>query len=174
MTRPGIFFNGLIFFCLIAGNACALELSSRDIVEGEPVPDRFTCMGENVSPRLEWRNVPPQTQDFVLICDDPDAPTGTWVHWVLYNIPAAVRDLDQGVPAAEVLDDGSRQGVNDFQRFGYGGPCPPPGKPHRYIFTLYALDAPLPLGGRVRKERVVAAMQTHVLGKATVTGTYKR
>ncbi len=174
MARPRTFFIALILFCVTAGKACALELYSRDVIEGEPVADRFTCTGENVSPYLEWKNVPPQTQSFVLICDDPDAPTGTWVHWVLYNIPAVVRNLDEGIPAAEVLDDASRQGVNDFQRFGYGGPCPPPGKTHRYIFTLYALDAFLPLGGRVRKEQVIAAMQPHMLGKATLVGTYKR
>ncbi len=174
MVRVGIFFIGLMVLCLTAGRASALELQSRDIDEGAPIADVFTCTGRNISPHLEWEDVPPQTQSFVLICDDPDAPTGTWVHWVLYNIPAAARELDQGVPAAEVLDDGSRQGLNDFQRFGYGGPCPPPGKPHRYIFTLYALDAPLPLGGPVRKERVVAAMQPHVLDKASLTGTFKR
>ena len=172
--RAGIVFIGLLVLSLAAGTASALELRSRDVAEGEPIAGVFTCTGRNISPRLEWEDVPPQTKSFVLICDDPDAPTGTWVHWVFYNIPAAARGLEQGVPAAEVLDDGSRQGLNDFQRFGYGGPCPPPGKTHRYIFTLYALDALLPLGGPVRKERVVAAMQRHVLEKATVMGTFKR
>ncbi len=174
MARTGIFLIGSIVWLAAAGTASALGLHSGDMAEGEPLADVFTCAGRNISPHVAWEDVPPQTQSFVLICDDPDAPTGTWVHWVLYNIPAAARELEQGVPAAEVLDDGSRQGLNDFQRFGYGGPCPPPGKRHRYIFTLYALDAPLVLSGPVRKEQVVAAMQPHVLDKATVTGTYKR
>ena len=174
MVRKGIFIIVLIVAGLTAWPASGLELQSRDIAEGEPIAAVFTCSGRNISPQLEWEDVPPDTQSFVLICDDPDAPTGTWVHWVLYNIPAQVRELDQGVSTAEVLDDDGRQGLNDFQQFGYGGPCPPPGRPHRYVFTLYALDASLPLAGPVRKEQVVAAMQTHVLGKASLTGTFKR
>jgi len=174
MVRRGIIFIGLIAFFLSAARASALELHSRDITEGQPIPDVFTCSGQNISPQLEWSGVPPDTKSFALICDDPDAPTGTWVHWVVYNIPADSRKLDQAIFGVEVLKDGVRQGMNDFQQFGYGGPCPPSGKPHRYVFTLYALDAVLPLGGEVRKEDVVTAMQPHMLDKATLIGTYKR
>ena len=109
-----------------------------------------------------------------MICDDPDAPAGTWVHWVLYNVAASVTTLPEGVPADETVLDGARQGVNDFQRIGYGGPCPPHGGPHRYFFKLYALDAELRLGPRTTKADVMRAMQGHVLAEGRLIGTYKR
>ncbi|MGE5280260.1 MAG: YbhB/YbcL family Raf kinase inhibitor-like protein [Deltaproteobacteria bacterium] len=157
-----------------AGSATAMELTSRDIKQDMPIPDAFTCEGSDISPQLAWKDVPEGVESFVLICDDPDAPAGTWVHWVVYNIPADVRELAPGAPASERWGDGTRQGMTDFGRVGYGGPCPPPGKPHRYYFTLYALDARLSLERPVRKEEVVKALQPHLLGKAVLMGTYQR
>jgi len=175
MERFGFFFITLLVLGSTGKGAWALELQSRDIERDRPIADVHACTGRNISPHLEWESVPPGTKSFVLICDDPDAPTGTWVHWVVFNIPADVRELKRAVPASAVLEDGTKQGLNDFQGIGYGGPCPPPGRVHHYIFTLYALDKALALpAGRAHKREVVAALQSHVLGKASLTGTYKR
>src|SRR5258708_29814808 len=107
------------------------------------IPKKFTCDGPDLSPPLAWLGAPPGTQSFALILDDPDAPVGTWVHWVLYDLPADTGELPEGVARQEQLASGARQGRNDFGKIGYSGPCPPPGKPHRYLFKLYALDAKL-------------------------------
>jgi Raf kinase inhibitor-like YbhB/YbcL family protein len=121
-----------------------------------------------------WENPPPGTQAFALICDDPDAPGGTWVHWVIWNLPASAKGLVEGVPPTKVLSDGSAQGKNDFGRIGYGGPSPPPGKPHRYFFRLYALKEKLtPAAGASRRE-LGKAMEGKILGTAEVFGTYGR
>lgn len=152
----------------------ALELESSAFVHAGRVPQKFTCEGEDVSPPLSWRGAPPGTKSFAMICDDPDAPMGTWVHWVIYNMPAESSGLPEGVPRADSLSDGARQGYTDFQRTGYGGPCPPPGKPHRYFFKLYALDCKLSVKGKATKEGVLAAMEGHVLGQATLMGLYER
>jgi Raf kinase inhibitor-like YbhB/YbcL family protein len=136
---------------------------------------RYTCSGEDVSPPLTWQNVPQGTTSFALICDDPDAPGRIWVHWVIYNIPPAATGLGEGIPADEQLDDGSRQGRNDFRRTGYGGPCPPPGDPHRYFFKLYALDTLLDLEpGVTTKAELEAAMAGHVLAETQLMGTFGR
>lgn len=152
----------------------ALELESLVFVHGGRVPKKFTCEGEDVSPPLSWKGAPAGTKSFAVICDDPDAPMGTWVHWVIYNIPAASTGLPVGMSRADALSDGTRQGYTDFQRTGYGGPCPPPGKPHRYFFKLYALDGKLSVKGKATKEGVLAAMEGHVLGQATLMGLYER
>jgi Raf kinase inhibitor-like YbhB/YbcL family protein len=123
---------------------------------------------------LHWAGVPAGTKSFALICDDPDAPRGTWVHWVLWNLPPETRDLSEGIPPKEELSDGSRQGTNDFKKIGYGGPSPPKGKPHRYFFKLYALDAPLALKAGATKADVERAMRGHILGTAQLVGTYAR
>jgi Raf kinase inhibitor-like YbhB/YbcL family protein len=151
-----------------------IQLTSTAFAEGENVPKRYTADGENVSPPLKWTEPPQGTKGFVLICDDPDAPRGTWVHWVLFNLPADQRELEEGVPAQEALANGAKQGKNDFGKLGFGGPAPPAGKPHRYFFRLYALNAPLDLAAGATRGQVVAAMKGHVLAEGQLMGRYGR
>ncbi len=151
-----------------------LSLTTTAFPSNGPIPARYTCDGEDRSPPLTWRDAPAQTAAFALIMDDPDAPRGVFTHWVLYNLPADARELPEGVPSAERLPGGALQGVNDFGRVGYGGPCPPPGPAHRYRFTLYALDTPLGLGPRATKQAVLDAMRGHVLAEGQLVGTYQR
>jgi Raf kinase inhibitor-like YbhB/YbcL family protein len=152
----------------------AFEIKSSAFEPGQPIPKKYTCEGSDVSVSLAWTDPPAGTKSLALIADDPDAPMGTWVHWVAYDLPPEARGLPEGVPKQETLQDGTRQGLNDFRRVGYGGPCPPPGKPHRYFFKLYALDKKLGLPPRSTKSRVLDAMKNHVLVEAQVMGTYKR
>jgi Raf kinase inhibitor-like YbhB/YbcL family protein len=152
----------------------ALSLSSSAFAAGAEIPKQYTCDGADASPALSWRGAPAGTKAFALIVDDPDAPVGTWVHWVLYDVPADTTELADGGPRDATLPSGAKQGVNDFRKSGYGGPCPPPGKPHRYVFTLYALDAPTGLKPGARKADLLRAIQGHVLAQAELTGTYKR
>lgn len=152
----------------------AFEISSPAFQDGERIPDRHTCVGEDLSPPLRWEGAPEGTQSFALITEDPDAPGGTFVHWVLYNLPAAITELPEGVPRDKRLESGALQGVNDFRVVGYRGPCPPPGRPHRYYFILRALDAALDLGPGVTKGRLETAMQGRVLAEAKLMGTYGR
>jgi hypothetical protein len=156
------------------GVTMPLELESPDFISGGIIPKQFTCDGTDISPALEWKDPPGATQSFALIADDPDAPVGTWVHWVLLDLPANARTLGQNVRKIEQLADGSRQGRNDFGKIGYGGPCPPPGKPHRYSFKLYALDTKLDLKPGVTKNDVERAMQGHVLAQGEWMGRYSR
>jgi Raf kinase inhibitor-like YbhB/YbcL family protein len=142
--------------------------------DGEPVPARHTCEGEDLSPPLAWTGVPVGTRSFALICDDPDAPRGTWVHWLLWNLPADAVELGEGVPPRPELPSGARQGLNDSGDLGYGGPCPPPGGPHRYYFRLFALETSLNLPPGVNRSDLEAAMEGHVLAGATTMGTYER
>lgn len=134
---------------------------------GKPIPDKFTCEGEDVSPELILRDVPPNTKSLVLIVDDPDAPHGTFDHWVAWNIPGDTKNLKEGVALAQ-------QGKNGFGNIGYNGPCPPPGKPHRYFFKLYALNSLLTLSSGATKNMVENAMQGHIIGQAELVGTYQR
>jgi Raf kinase inhibitor-like YbhB/YbcL family protein len=153
----------------------AFLLTSAALKDGATIPGKYTCDGVDVSPPLAWSGAPAGTRCFALIADDPDAPAGSWVHWVVYNLPAAVSELPENVAKVEALDlAGARQGRNDFRRPGYGGPCPPPGPAHRYFFTLYALDAPLTLKAGAQSKDVETAMQGHVLGSAQLLGTYAR
>jgi Raf kinase inhibitor-like YbhB/YbcL family protein len=152
----------------------ALELTSPAFENQGVIPDIFTCQGQDISPALEWEGAPAGTQSFALICDDPDAPSGNWVHWVIYNISAGALGLPQGVPGTQSLERGAKQGITDFQRPGYGGPCPPPGKPHRYFFKLYALDGMLDIAGKVTREMLLQAMEGRILAQATLMGTYQR
>ena len=153
--------------------AVPFALTSTAFAEGEPIPSKYTCDGEDISPPLQWRDVPEGTRSFALIADDPDAPRGTWDHWLLYNLPAEARNLPEGVPAEAELSDGSRHGQNSWSRLGYGGPCPPSGT-HRYFFKLYALDTLLELDAGASKERLSQAMEGHVLAEAVLMGVYTR
>jgi Raf kinase inhibitor-like YbhB/YbcL family protein len=151
-----------------------LELVSGDFRHGERIPERFTCDGEDLSPALAWHGVPVETRSFALVCDDPDAPRGTWVHWLLYNLPAEAAELGAGVPSLPELPSKARQGINDGGDVGYGGPCPPAGKPHRYFFRLHALDTSLNLPPGVNRADLEQAMAGHVLAVGTLMGTYER
>jgi len=151
-----------------------MKISSDAFAANETIPKQFTCDGPDASPKLNWSEPPAKTQSFALIMDDPDAPVGTWVHWVLFDLPAETRELAEGVAKQEQLAGGARQGRNDFGKIGYGGPCPPPGSPHRYFFKLYALDAKLNLKAGVTKADVERAMKSHILAHAEVIGRYAR
>jgi Raf kinase inhibitor-like YbhB/YbcL family protein len=154
--------------------AMSLRLSSAAFEAGGTIPKQFTCDGPDLSPALEWSGAPPNTRSFSLLVDDPDAPAGTWVHWVLYDLPAETNQLAEGVPKDEQLSNGARQGKNDFRRIGYGGPCPPPGRAHRYFFKLYALDASLNLNAGASKADVEKTMAGRILAQATLMGRYKK
>jgi hypothetical protein len=151
-----------------------LQLTTTAFADSQPIPRRHAYDDQDLSPALQWSGVPPAAKSLALICDDPDAPKGTWVHWVIYNLPPATAGLSEGVPKSPELANGAKQGVNDYQRTGYGGPCPPPGKPHRYFFKLYALDLPPDLKSGLTKKDLVAAMDGHILAEGQLMGTYQR
>ena len=151
----------------------ALQLKSSVFSNGGAIPPKFTCDGPDVSPALSWNDPPPGTKAFALIMDDPDAPAGTWVHWVLYDLPAGVKQLPEGGPKAKDLEIGARQGSNDFQRIGYSGPCPPRGATHRYSFRLYALDQPTQLHAGAAKGDLERAMKGHILAQSELIGRFK-
>ena len=151
-----------------------MRLTSPEFKKNATIPSQFTCEAEDISPQIQWTNPPPGTKSFALISDDPDAPGGTWVHWVIWNIPADDRELPRAVAKDAALSNGIRQGITDFGRSGYGGPCPPPGKPHRYFFKLYALDTVLILPSSTRKKNLEEAMKGHILAQAELIGLYKR
>lgn len=155
------------------GDRMTLKLTSAAFEEGGMIPSRYTCDGENVSPPLSWSGVPETAKTLALVADDPDAPRGTWVHWVVYRIPATEKGLPENVPAREALDDGTRQGHNDFKNTGYGGPCPPSGA-HRYFFKLYALDVEPDLPPGVSKEQLLKASEGHVVAEGQLMGRYQR
>jgi hypothetical protein len=152
----------------------AFTLRSAAFEPGSRIPQIYTCDGRDISPPLRWSNAPPGTKSFALICDDPDAPMGTWVHWVVYNIPADTDRLSEALPSSEQLEGGALQGGNDFGRTGYGGPCPPRGKPHRYFFRLYALDGKLAAGAGLTKKALLRRMEGHILESAEFHGLYGR
>jgi Raf kinase inhibitor-like YbhB/YbcL family protein len=152
----------------------SIQLTSSAFTEGQAIPERYTCEGPDVSPPLEWAGVPDGAKSLALITDDPDAPAGTWVHWVLFNLPPDTTSLPEGIATEPELDNGARQGVNDFKRTGYGGPCPPPGKAHRYYFKLYALDTMIDPGEKARKKDVEKAMEGHIIAQGQLMGTYRR
>jgi Raf kinase inhibitor-like YbhB/YbcL family protein len=150
-----------------------LELVSTDFTPGGVIPKPLTCDGGDLSPALQWKAPPGSTQSFALIADDPDAPVGTWVHWVIFDMPPSLRSLPQNFPKSEQFPDGSRQGSNDFEKIGYGGPCPPSGT-HRYFFKLYALDTKLNLKSGSTKKDLERAMQNHILARGETMGRYSR
>ncbi len=151
--------------------ASEMELKSV-FKEGERIPVKYTCDGEDLSPPLEW-NPPEGVKSYVLIMEDPDAPIGTFIHWVMYDIPGDLTSLPEGVPKKGETKYG-KQGVNDFRQLGYGGPCPPPGKPHRYYFRLYALDTELDLEPGLSKRDVLSKIKGHVIAQAELMGIYGR
>lgn len=155
-----------------------MEITSPAFKPKEFIPKKHSCEGDDVSPPLAWAGLPKGTTSLALIMDDPDAPPGTWVHWVLYDLPGELAGLAEGLPKIESLPNGARHGacwgVASFDRVGYFGPCPPPGKPHRYFFKLYALDKKLGLPAKADKGAVLKAMKGHVLGQAELVGMYKR
>jgi Raf kinase inhibitor-like YbhB/YbcL family protein len=156
------------------GSAMAFTLTSPAISHGQAIPKKYTCDGADVSIPFTWTDPPDGTRTLALIADDPDAPVGEWVHWVLYDLPADTRELPEGVPHHKTLSDGSTHGKNDFGRFGYGGPCPPPGRPHRYVFTLYAVDRTLGLAPGATKAQLLKALKDHTLGQAQWMACYGR
>jgi Raf kinase inhibitor-like YbhB/YbcL family protein len=152
--------------------AADLELVSVAFLDGQAIPDRYTCGRENASPPLRWSGARNSPKSFAIICEDPDAPGGTWVHWVIFDIPGTAVEL--GEPGTAGIPETAVQGSNDFGQIGYGGPCPPVGPPHRYVFTVYALNIELKLKEGATKKDVVAAMQGHIAGEGQLTGVYMR
>jgi hypothetical protein len=164
----------LQFAADVLGNPMAtFRLKSSAFSNGGAIPQRFTRDGADVSPALSWNDPPTDTKAFALIMDDPDAPAGTWVHWVLYDLPVSVSELSEGVPKTKDLQNGARQGSNDFRRIGYGGPCPPHGAVHRYSFRLYALDQPTALPAGAGKRGLERAMKGHTLAQSELIGRFQ-
>jgi hypothetical protein len=156
------------------GATMKLHITSTAFAAGQPIPRRHAFDDQDLSPALQWSGVPPATKSLALICDDPDAPVGTWVHWVIYDLPPTIPGLDEGVSKSPELANGAKQGVNDYKRIGYGGPCPPPGKPHRYFFKLYALDIKPELNPGLTKTDLLKAMEGHIFAEGQLMGTYQR
>ncbi|PWT84812.1 MAG: YbhB/YbcL family Raf kinase inhibitor-like protein [Acidobacteria bacterium] len=156
-----------------ASVAATLVLSSTSFQGGGKIPSQYTCDGADTSPQLSWPAPPSGTKSLALIVTDPDAPVGTFVHWVLYDIPASTRELPAGVPKQGQLSDNSRQGKNDFGKSGYGGPCPPSGA-HHYVFTLYALDTTLGLPPGATRAQIESAIKGHILARGELVGLYNR
>lgn len=158
-------------FC---GVPMSIQMTSTAFADGESIPAKYTCDGSDVSPPLTWTNAPAATKSFMLLADDPDAPAGTWVHWVVYNLPASAASLPENVAKSQYIAGNACQGLNDFNRLGYGGPCPPAGKPHRYFFKLYALDVMPDLKPGRTKADALKAMEGRVLAQGQLMGTYQR
>ena len=170
----GVILAGLAFLPLTSGGAdMAITITSSAFAEGGMIPRKYTCDAEDISPDLKWSGVPKEARSLALICDDPDAPVGTWVHWVLYNLPPDATGLASGIPPEAALKNGARHGKNDFRKLCYGGPCPPGGT-HRYFFKLYALDTALNLDTGSTKAQLLAAMKGHILAEGQLMGKYKR
>ena len=186
-TQRGLWCVGFALACALG--ACAptdapmtseeegpmtVQVTSSAFTDGAAVPEKYTADGQDVSPPLAWSGVPEGAKSIALICDDPDAPGRTWVHWVLYGLPATATGLPEGVPTTPTTPQGAKQGTNSWPRMGYGGPSPPPGKPHRYVFKVYALDSVPDLAPGAKKEALLRAMEGHILAEGHLTGTYGR
>lgn len=150
-----------------------MQITSSVFTEGGMIPAEYTCDGKDISPPLEWKDFPAGTKSFALISDDPDAPVGLWVHWIIYNIPVSMTKLEEHVRPEREFKNGMRQGSNSWPKIGYGGPCPPSGT-HRYYFKLYALDAPMTLAPGAAKAELLQALKGHILAEAQLMGKYKR
>jgi len=159
---------------IIFGDVFALDLKSRAFNNNGYIPQKYTCIGEDISPPLQWGGAPSKVKSFALICDDPDAPMGSWVHWVMFNIPANIANLEEGVLPENLTSKGIICGINDFGRIGYGGPCPPSGPAHGYFFKLYALDTLLSLKEGAVKQQVLSAIAGHILSQAELIGLFRR
>lgn len=157
-----------------AGSAMAFTITTSAFASGAAIPERYTCKGEDLSPALEWRDAPAKTASFAIIMDDPDAPAGVWIHWLIWNLPPSMGALQQGVSKAGQFVDGTQEGRNSFGKTGYNGPCPPPGQTHRYFFRMYALDTKLNLSAEADRSQLDAAMKGHVLAQTEYMGTFHR
>jgi Raf kinase inhibitor-like YbhB/YbcL family protein len=155
------------------GEKMSIKVTSAAFNDGEMIPGKYTCDGANVSPPFSWSNIPEKAKSLALICDDPDAPGKTWVHWVVYDLPATTNTLSENLPKDEKLSGGGKQGTTDFKMIGYGGPCPPSGT-HRYYFKLYALDAETALSPGATKDQLLKAMEGHIIAQGQLMGRYKR
>lgn len=150
-----------------------IKVTSTAFEEGGMIPSKYTCDGEDISPPLSWSGVPEGTKSIALISDDPDAPMGTWVHWVAFNLPPETRELIEDISHGEMLEVGGKQGKTDFGKVGYGGPCPPSGT-HRYYFKIYALDSMINSEAGITKADLLEAMKGHILAQGQLMGKYKR
>ena len=157
----------------IGGEKMDIKITSQAFKQGGLIPPRYTCDGANISPPLQWEAVPEGTRSIALISDDPDAPVGTWVHWVLFNLPAETKQLTENIPPERTLPSGACQGSNGFGKIGYGGPCPPGGT-HRYFFKIYALDAQIDLEPGAKKANLLKAIEGHIIGQGQLMGKYKK
>jgi Raf kinase inhibitor-like YbhB/YbcL family protein len=155
------------------GNIAKIQMTSPAFQDGQVISEKYTGHGDDVSPPLDWNGAPPQAKGFAVICEDPDAPSGTFTHWVIYNIPATSKGLSENIPKGESLPDGSAQGKNSFGNIGYNGPAPPAGKVHHYIFSVYALDIILQLSPGADSDDALKAMNGHVLAQGKLTGTFE-
>jgi Raf kinase inhibitor-like YbhB/YbcL family protein len=155
------------------GEKMAIKVISTAFQEGGMIPKQYTCDGQNISPPLAWDSVPSGANTIALIADDPDAPGRTWVHWVIFDLPASAKNLPENLPPLESIAGGGKQGTTDFRKVGYGGPCPPSGT-HRYYFKVYALDKELGLDSKTTKDQVLKAMEGHTLAQGQLMGRYKR
>jgi Raf kinase inhibitor-like YbhB/YbcL family protein len=168
------FYSLGLFVQIALADPAKLTVTSSAFEPGQPIPAKYSCQGDDISPPLKWDGAPANAKSFALICDDPDAPGGTWVHWVIYNVPASAHALAENTPKSDTLPNNAAQGRNSFGNIGYGGPCPPGGKAHRYFFKVYALDTTLEMQGHSGKEELLAAMRGHILAQGQLMGTYKR
>jgi Raf kinase inhibitor-like YbhB/YbcL family protein len=172
-----IFFGVLLTALPMSG--CAegaegtIEVRSTAFAEGDRIPSDFTCEGADMSPPIEWANIPSGTKSIAIFVEDPDAPSGNWSHWLAYDLPPSMRQLPPGIPASQGLPAGGIQGRTDFGNAGYSGPCPPQGT-HRYFFRVYALDTLLGLKPGATKQELLRAMQGHILAQGQLMGTYDR
>jgi hypothetical protein len=157
----------------VSQGGATMKLSSPAVLEGALIPVQYTCAGDDFSPPLTWSDIPPGAKTLALIIDDPDAPVGTWMHWVVFNLPVSAAGLPQGIKDEKQLAGGGTQGTNSWRRIGYGGPCPPSGT-HRYFFKLYALDTTLSLGNNITAKDLQGAMKGHILAEAQFMGRFKR
>ena len=157
-----------------ASDQPSLRIASSEIADGAPIPVQFTCEGSDISPQIRWEGAPDGTKAMAMIVDDPDAPVGTFVHWVIFDLSPSTNGLDQAVPKNETLPGGGHQGTNGFGKIGYNGPCPPPGETHHYHFRLFALDREVDPGPRAKAEALEKAIAGHVKGSAELVGTFSR
>jgi Raf kinase inhibitor-like YbhB/YbcL family protein len=177
---PFLLFSSITFGALLfrssaaGGETMSFKLASDVFEEGTLIPKEHTCDGADRSPPIHWEGAPDDTKSFAIVVDDPDAPSGNWNHWLVYNIPPAAKALAEGVPTRGSLGDGTRQGTNDFGKIGYGGPCPPRGSNHRYYFRCYALSALLELEPGAKRDAVLKALKGKTLGEAQLIGRYGR